>query len=84
MFENHEHMHARAMKQIRIGKEQIQSIRNSFIHTYLRLYSQIRPISFEDVESWRLPITAARLSAGIKEEENRLLSSVETLLKKTK
>ena len=69
---------------LEIDKEQIQSIRNSFIQSYLRSYTQIQHISIEDIESWRLPITAARLSEGIKEEENRLLSIVDTLLEHTK
>lgn len=63
-----------------IGKEQIASMRSLFIDIYLKSYVKIRPVSLESIELWRLPITAARLSEGIKEEEDRLLSIVETLL----
>lgn len=41
-------------------------------------------MSLENIELWRLPITVARLSEGIKEEEAHLLSTVETLLKQAK
>lgn len=63
------------------GKEQIQSLRTRFIKVYLRRYSQIRPTSLENMQMWHLPITAARLSESIKEEESRLLSIVDSLLK---
>lgn len=66
---------------IELGEEQIQSMRNSFVNIYLRRYSQIKPLSLEDVESWRLPITSARLSEGIKEEENRLLVIIENCVR---
>lgn len=63
---------------------QIQSMRSLFIDTYLRHYCQIRPTSLGDIESWRLPVAAARLSEGIKEEEKLLLSIVETMLNQAK
>jgi thiamine kinase-like enzyme len=59
--------------------EQIQASLNLFTDTYLKQYSQSCTISIDDIESWRLPVTAARLSEGIKEEESRLASIVETL-----
>lgn len=66
-------------QQANTGKEQI-SMRSSFIDTYLKSYTKTRPISLEEIELWGLPVAAARLSEGIKEEESRLLSIVETLV----
>ncbi|MGD8505567.1 MAG: aminoglycoside phosphotransferase family protein [Candidatus Bathyarchaeota archaeon] len=62
-----------------LDSERIQSMRNLFIKTYLRRYDQVRPISLANIELWRLPVAAARLSEDIKEEESRLLSIVEML-----
>ena len=70
------------LQPVDIDKEQISSMRSSFIDTYLKSYMKTRPIPLEKVELWRLPVTAARLSEGIKQEENRLLSIVETLVQK--
>jgi uncharacterized protein (TIGR02172 family) len=72
------------LQPFRLDVEQIQSIRSLFINAYLKRYAQIRPICLGSIESWRLPVAAARLSEGIKEEESRLLSIVETLLKQVK
>ena len=72
--------HGEPVQPFRQDKEQIQSLRTRFIMIYLRRYSQIRPMSLENVQMWHLPITAARLSESIKEEESRLLSIVESLL----
>jgi len=69
-------------QQFNINKEQISSMRSLFIDIYLKLYTKIRPISLEKIELWRLTVAAARLSEGIKEEESRLLSIVETLIQK--
>lgn len=65
-----------------LDAEQIVSMRSLFIDIYLRQYTQIRSISLKNIESWRLPVTAARLSEGIKEGESRLLSIIEVLLNK--
>jgi len=59
--------------------EHILSLRGLLIKAYLRLYSQIRSVSLEQIEAWRLPIAAVRLSERIPEEESRLLSIVERL-----
>ena len=67
---------------VNVDREQISFIRSSFINNYLKSYTKTRPISLEKIELWRLPVAAARLSEGIKEEENRLLSIVETLVRK--
>lgn len=72
------------LQPFKLDVEQIQSIRSLFINTYLKRYAQIRSISLGSIEPWRLPAAAARLSEGIKEEETRLLSIVETLLKQIK
>ena len=54
--------------------EKLASVRTQFVKVYLKRYRQIRSISMEEIESWRLPIIAARLSEGIKEEERDILS----------
>lgn len=69
------------LQPFKLESEQSQSARSSFFNAYLRRYAQIRPISLRNIESWRLPVAAARLSEGIKEEESRLLSIVEALSK---
>lgn len=70
------------LQPINIDREQISSMRSLFIDIYLKLYTNIRPISLEEIELWRLPVAAARLSEGIKEEESRLLSIVKKLTQK--
>jgi uncharacterized protein (TIGR02172 family) len=62
-----------------IDEEQLASLRSLFIDTYLTAYTKIRTVPLERIELWRLPVTAARLSEGIKKEESRLLSIIETL-----
>jgi hypothetical protein len=52
---------------------------NHKIRLYLRRYCGLRSISPEDVKVWMLPM-AARLSQGIAEEEQQLMSLVKTLL----
>ncbi len=69
------------LQQASMGREQISSMRSSFIDTYLKSYTKTRPASLEKIESWRLPVAAARLSEGIKEQEKQLLSIVETLVR---
>ncbi len=51
-----------------------------FVRAYLRRYRTIRSISIEDVKSWQLPVMAARLSEGIKEEESDLLSTLRAMV----
>lgn len=65
-----------------IDKEQISTMRSLFTNIYLKSYTRNRSIDLAEIELWRLPIAAARLSEGIKEEESRLLSIVEVLLEK--
>ncbi len=57
-----------------LDSEEIDSVRTQFVKVYLKRYRQIRSISIEEIESWRLPVIAARLSEGIKEEKNEILS----------
>jgi len=66
------------LQQADFGKRKT-SMRSSFIDAYLKSYTKTRPASLEEIDLWRLPVAAARLSEGIKEEENRLLSIIETL-----
>lgn len=74
-----DHLTQKLGPQTRFDAEQIQASLNLFAETYLKRYTQIRYIPPDDVESWRLPVTAARLSEDIKIDENRLLSIVEAL-----
>lgn len=60
--------------------EDISSIRTQFIQNYLNRYKEIQSISIDEVDSWRLPIAAARLSEGIEGERDRLLSVVKSLI----
>jgi len=57
--------------------EQIRSLRDLFMKAYLRLYSEIRSVSLEQIDVWRLPVVAARLSERIPEEESRLLKIID-------
>lgn len=65
---------------LKLDLEEGSSIRTQFIKHYLKRYSKIRSISIEDVKSWQLPVIAARLSEGIKEEKSDLLSILKTLV----
>jgi len=59
--------------------EQVLSSIKLFTDIYLRQYTQMCSVSLENVKSWQLPVAAARLSEGIKEEESQLLSIVKAL-----
>jgi aminoglycoside phosphotransferase (APT) family kinase protein len=48
-------------------------------HLYLRRYHQLRPLDMERLRAWELPVTAARLSEKIREEEAYLLGRVRRL-----
>jgi len=59
------------------GRWLIETGRALWYRLYLRRYCQLRSISPAQVNSWLLPVAAARLSEGIPEEEERLLALVE-------
>ena len=65
---------------LKLDAEEVLSIRTQFIKEYLRRYNKIRSISIEDVKLWQLPVIAARLSEGVKEEESELLLILEALV----
>ena len=47
------------------------------INVYFKRYQQFQPLSQEQLNAWKLPVAAARLSEGLSlREENRLLSIV--------
>lgn len=64
-----------------INVEEVSSVRTRFVRIYLERYKQIRLVSSKEIESWQLPVVAARLSEGIKEEESSLLSILSCSLK---
>ena len=49
--------------------------------TYLRRYRKRAPALRTELAAWRLPIAAARLATGIPEEQQRLLTHIETLVR---
>jgi len=51
------------------------------VNIYLGRYKQIRSLSAEELELWKLPVAAARLSEGFKKEEDQLLSIVKASIK---
>jgi hypothetical protein len=46
---------------------------------YLRRYRRLVPCPPEELAAWQLPVAAARLSEGIKEEEPHVLALVARL-----
>ncbi len=65
------------------GRWLIEAGRALWYQLYLRRYCQLRSISPEEVKAWMLPIAAARLSEGIAEEEQQLMSLVTAELTQT-
>lgn len=51
-----------------------QAAREVFAQLYLGSYGRSRPIDMASVESWMVPVAAARLAEGIAEEAPRVLS----------
>ncbi len=47
---------------------------------YLKHYCRVCRVTREQIDAWRLPVAAGRLSEGIKEEESRLVAIVEAEL----
>lgn len=60
--------------------QQLQEIRQRFLHVYLAKYAELRPFDNEELEAWQLPVAAARLDEGIAEEEAALLKLVRASL----
>ncbi len=46
---------------------------------HLRRYCQLRPTTRQEISAWSLPVTAARLSENISQEEPHLLALVARL-----
>ena len=59
----------------------INWVRGLFHSIYLRQYLRLLPGSRQQIDAWKLPVAAARLSEDIPEEEPRLLALVEATLK---
>lgn len=58
----------------------LNNMRHQFLEIYLAKYKVLQPFDPEELSAWQLPVTAARLSENIVEEENLLLSLVEEAL----
>ncbi len=61
------------------GRHLIQFGRRLWHFLYLRRYCQLRGVSVKQINAWRLPVLAARLSEGIPEEEASLLKALDKL-----
>jgi uncharacterized protein (TIGR02172 family) len=57
--------------------------RSLFHQAYLRYYFQYRPADMQEFTRWQLPMTAARLSDGIAEEQVQLLALIDQWLNKS-
>lgn len=60
----------------------INAARRWFHRAYIRRYLELRPESWKEMASWRLPLTAARMSENIEGEQEHLLSAVRSMLRK--
>jgi aminoglycoside phosphotransferase (APT) family kinase protein len=65
------------------GRRLIEIGRALWYRLYLRRYCELCSILPEDVKVWMLPVAAARLSEGIAEEEQQLVSLVTAMLTHT-
>jgi uncharacterized protein (TIGR02172 family) len=63
-------------------RKTIRRLIQSFpLDIYFKRYRELQPLSQEQLDAWRLPLAAARLSEGLSLiEENRLLSIVDSLV----
>lgn len=59
---------------------QLDALRRPLVEAYLARYRELRPFDPADLDAWRLPVTAGRLSEGIAEEEASLLAVIDELL----
>ncbi|MCP4360853.1 MAG: phosphotransferase [Chloroflexi bacterium] len=60
----------------KILRQQIQVMRQTFVSVYLERYGECRPFTPTDLNDWKAPIAAGRLSENILEIEADLLSVV--------
>ena len=67
------HMHSAAARTLQRGGSALLS------RLYLRRYRQLRPFNMARLRAWELPVTAARLSEGVEQEEAFLLERVRRL-----
>ena len=62
-------------------KEQIRQMRELFVSIYLARYGECRPFISADLETWKLPVAAGRLSENISEIESDLLAFVKAAIR---
>jgi aminoglycoside phosphotransferase (APT) family kinase protein len=61
------------------GRHLIQLGRALWHFLYMRRYCELRRVSIAQINAWKLPVMAARLSEGIPEEEAPLLKALDRL-----
>jgi uncharacterized protein (TIGR02172 family) len=65
--------------------KQLSPMRDRFARTYLKEYMRLQStVTIEKIKLWRIPVAAARLSEGIKEKEDKLLSIIKNSLSQFK
>jgi Ser/Thr protein kinase RdoA (MazF antagonist) len=58
----------------------IDAVRASFFETYFRHYTALRPVTGYELDAWRLPVAAARLSDPLTSPEHQALLALITQL----
>ncbi len=66
------------------GRWLLERLRRRFQRIYLRRYREVRSVSPEELESWLLPVAAARLADGIPQEQKKLVGIVRAGLTDTR
>ena len=59
----------------------VKQLRNWFYQVYLRRYFQLNPIDRQQLSNWVPVAAAARLDENITDDETRLLSMAQNLLR---
>ncbi len=60
------------------ARRTIDALRGSFLHAYLRHYAALRPVTDDELDAWRLPVAAARLSDPLTSPEHQALLTLIT------
>jgi aminoglycoside phosphotransferase (APT) family kinase protein len=68
----------------RLERAIIEAVRRRFARTYLRSYRRMRAIDDAQLDGWRLPVYAGRLTEAIAPEREQLLRSIDDDLARLK